>query len=87
MGENEEEKKWRSIKVNEETYVLMRRLSAMLNMRNYEVVFISLSLIYMLIRGDVDGAKAIVEKVKGRAERQKWLINNVMNTLDEILKR
>jgi len=87
MGEeeNEEKKKWRTIKVNEEAYILSRRLSVLLGMRQYEVVFVSLLFMYMLLRGDFDEAKRIIEKLKVRADRMKWLLDNALKALDEIL--
>jgi len=87
MEENAEKRKWRTVKVNEETYILLRRLSALLGMRNYETVFTALLFLYTLLRGDVDEAEAVLKKLKERADRQKWLVENALRTLDEIFKR
>jgi len=89
MGEeeNEEKRKWRTVKVSEETYVLMRRLSALLGLRQYETVFVSLLFMYMILRGDFDEAKRIIEKLKERADRIKWLLDNALKALDEIFNK
>jgi len=84
--EEEKKRKWRTIKVSEECYVLLKRLSSLLGMRQYEVVFVSLLFMYMLLRGDFDEAKRIVEKLKERADKVKWLIENAMRALDEIFE-
>jgi len=83
----EKKKKWKTIKVNEEAYILLRKISALLGMREYEVVFVSLFMMYAMMQEDVENAKKVLERLKERVVRQKWLINNIMNTLDEILKR
>jgi len=85
MEENAEKRKWRTVKLNEETYILLRRLSALLGLRQYETVFVSLLFLYTLLRGDFDSAKALIEKLKVRADRMKWLVDNALKALDEIL--
>jgi len=85
--ESGEKKKWISVKINEEAYILMRKLSALLGMKNYEIIFICLAFVYSLIRGDVEDAKKIVGRLRERVERQKWIVDNIMRSLDEILEK
>jgi len=79
-------RKWKTVKVNMEGYVLLKKMSALLGLKHYEVVFICLAFVYSLIRGDVEDAKKIVGRLRERVERQKWIVDNIMKSLDEILE-
>jgi len=83
--EEEKKRKWRTIKVNEEAYILSRRLSSLLGMRQYEVVFVSLLFLHLILRGDFDNARALIEKLKVRADRVRTILENAAKALDEIL--
>jgi len=83
--ENEEKKKWRTIKVNEEAYILSRRLSSLLGMRQYETVFVSLLFLHLILRGDFNSARVLIEKLKARADRVRTILDNALKALDEIL--
>jgi len=83
----ERRRKWKTVKVNEEAYVLLRKISALLGLRQYEVMFIALLLMYTMMLEDVENTRKILEKLKERMIRQKWLVDNMIIVLDEILKR
>jgi len=81
------QEKWKSLKLNMEAYVLLRKLSLTLGLRQYYVVYIALALLYFLLIGDIEKARQIIIKMKDRMERMEWAVENIMRTLNDVLER
>jgi len=80
-------RKWFSVKINMDGYFLLRKLSATLNLRQYQVMYAALSLMYFLLIDDADKARQVLNMLKERMERQKWAVDSILKTLDEVLER
>jgi len=82
----EEGRKWISVKVNTESYILLRRLAALLGLRQYKVVFVALLLLNLLLLGETEKAKQVLALLHNRLESRKWLVDRMIETLDEVLQ-
>jgi len=83
----EKSRKWFSIKVNMDGYVLLRKLAALLGLRQYKVVFVSLLLLDLLLLGETEKAKQVLALLHNRLESRKWLVDRMIETLNEVLER
>jgi len=80
-------RKWWSVKIDKDCYLLLRRLSATLSLRQYQVMYSALALMNYLLVGEAENAEQVLNMMKERMERQKWAADNMLKTLKEVLER
>lgn len=77
--------KWKSVKVNEDTYFMLKKLSLLLNMSIWKVVLVATMLFYALLEGKNDIAKRIMQSMINKYNKRKELLEKLEKNLDELI--
>ncbi len=78
--------KWRSVKIDEDTHILVKKLAILLDMKEYMVIKISVFLTAFLIQGNIDVARKTLRYIKHRYARRAAIIERTEEYIEKLLE-
>jgi len=78
-------KRWRAVKVDDETYSLLKQLAALLDLKHYEAVKVAVMMMFILISSNEDVKRRAEELIISKVEKRKKRVESVLASLTETL--
>ena len=78
-------RRYRSVKIDEDSYILLEKISALMGMRKRSVLTMSVVLLCCILDGREEYVRRIIEKLRERYQKRLKRIEKMMETLESIL--